>query len=131
LGQKEQIMPALVILVLTDVNRLYDVTVAWHTAGSTGITILESSGAARLLTHLGARDDLPLFPSVARLLAHQEQHHRMLMTVLSDDVDLEAFFDATEAVIGPLDSHHSGIIFALPVLAVRGLDRPKGPGDPE
>jgi hypothetical protein len=120
-------MPALVILILADVNRLYDVTVAWQAAGSTGITILESSGAARLYAHLGARDDLPLFPGMARLLAHQEQHHRMLMTVLSDNVDLAAFFDATEAVIGPLDSHHSGIIFAVPVLAVRGLDRPDAP----
>jgi hypothetical protein len=116
-------MATLVILVLEDVNRLYDVMTAWHNAGSTGITILESSGAAHLLKHLGARDDLPLFPSVARLLAHQETHHRMLLTVLNGAVDVEAFFDATEAVVGPLDSHHSGIIFAVPVIAVRGLDR--------
>jgi nitrogen regulatory protein P-II 1 len=114
-------MPTLVILVLDDVDKLYDVTVAWRNAGSTGITILESSGTARLLSHLGARDDLPIFPGVARLLAHQETHHRMLLTVLSEDVNVEKFFDATEAVVGPLDSHHSGIIFAVPVLAVRGL----------
>jgi hypothetical protein len=121
-------MPTLVILVLDDVNKLYDVTVAWRNAGSTGITILESSGVARLLTHLGARDDLPMFPSVARMLAHQETHHRMLLTVLDDGVNVGQFFDATEAVLGVLDSHHSGIIFAVPVIAARGLDRDAGPG---
>jgi hypothetical protein len=119
-------MATLVVLVLYDVNKLNEVTVAWSKAGSTGLTFLESSGLARLLTYLGARDDLPMFPGVARLLSHQETHHRTLFTVLSESVDIEAFFDATEAVVGPLDSHNSGIIFAVPVIAVRGLDRPAG-----
>jgi hypothetical protein len=115
-------MPNMVILVLDDVERLDDVMAAWRNAGSRGITIFESSGMARREQSTG-RDDLPMFPSLSRLLASREVHHRTLFTVLDDDVNVNAFFDATEVVLGPLDSHHSGIIFALPVSHSRGLNR--------
>ncbi len=118
-------MPNIVILVLDDIDRLEDVLDAWRMAGSRGVTILESSGMARLKAM--HRDDLPLFPSLSGLLQRREVHHRTLFTVLGDDVNVEAFFDATEAVLGPLDTHHSGIIFALPVLSSRGLNRDAGP----
>jgi hypothetical protein len=118
-------MPNMVILVLDDIDRLEDVMDAWHAAGSRGITILESSGMARLKA--AGRDDLPLFPSLSDLLQGREVHHRTLFTVLGDDVSLEAFFDATEVVLGRLDTHHTGIIFALPVVNSRGLNRDAEP----
>lgn len=114
-------MPTMVIMVLDDVDKLEDVLHAWREAGSGGVTILESIGAARFLAHSGARDDLPLFPSLRNLLARQEVHHRMLFTILSDDVDVEAFFDATERVVGAFAGPHTGVIFALPVSAARGI----------
>lgn len=114
-------MAKMVILVLDNLGKLEDVLYAWRLAGSSGVTILESSGAGRLLAQFGARDDIPMFPGLRNLLARQEVHHRTLFAVLSDDVDLEAFFDATEAVIGPFEESHTGIIFVLPVLAARGL----------
>lgn len=114
-------MPNMVILVLDDIARLEDVMDAWRVAGSRGVTILESSGMARFKA--ARRDDLPLFPSLSDLLQGREVHHRTLFTVLGDDVNLDAFFDATEAVLGLLDTHHTGIIFALPVVNSRGLNR--------
>ncbi len=114
-------MAKLVILVLDNVDKLEDVLYTWRLAGCGGVTILESSGAARLLAHAGARDDMPMFPGLRSLLTRQEVHHRTLFTVIGDDVDLEAFFDATEAVIGPFEESHTGVIFALPVLSARGL----------
>ena len=113
-------MSTMVIMVLDDVDKLEDVMRAWQAAGSCGITILESSGAGRLLVRSGVRDDLPLFPGLHNLLAHQEIHHRTLFTVLADGVDVDAFFDATEAVVGPFDQPNTGIMVALPVLRVRG-----------
>jgi hypothetical protein len=56
-------------------------------------------------------------------MAHQEVHHRTLFTVVNSEVDVEAFFDATEAVVGSLDGPHTGFIWALPVIAVRGGQR--------
>lgn len=116
-------MAKMVILVLDNVDKLEDVLYAWRLAGAGGITILESSGAARLLAQFGARDDMPMFPGLRSLLARQEVHHRTLFTVLKDDVDLEAFFDATEEAIGSFEASHTGIIFALPVLDARGLSK--------
>jgi hypothetical protein len=84
--------------------------------------VLESSGLARLAAEYG-RDDLPLFPGLRNFLREREVRHRTLFTVLVDEIDLNAFFDATESVVGPLDAPGSGIIVALPVLAVRGLVR--------
>lgn len=119
-------MPTMVILVLDDISKLDDVMLAWRKAGSRGITILESSGAARLLAHRGPRDDLPLFPGLRNLTEHQEIHHRTLFTVLDDQVDLGAFFDATEAVTGKLDEPSTGVMIALPVTMVRGINRRAG-----
>ncbi len=116
-------MSTMVILVLDNVDRLEDVLTAWWEAGAPGITILESSGAARYLARHGARDDLPIFPSLSSMLAHREIHHRTLFAVLPDGYTIERLFDATEAVLGPLDQPHSGIMFALPVLHARGHQR--------
>lgn len=112
-------MATLILMVLDDVSKLQDVMDTWRKAGSSGITILESSGAGRL-ARMGARDDLPMFPGLQSILSHQEVHHRTLFTVLGDDVDLDAFFDATEAVVGRFSDPNTGIIVALPVLGVRG-----------
>jgi hypothetical protein len=113
-------MPSLVIMVLMDINKLEGLVDAWYANGSRGITILESSGARHLLRS-GARDDLPMFPSLQSILAHQEVHHRTLLTILGDDVDIERFFDVTEAIVGDLRRPNNGIIMAMPITAVRGL----------
>lgn len=116
-------MPAMVILVLENVEKLDEVLVAWWDAGAPGITILESSGAARHLGRAGAREDAPIFPRLSDFFAHGERHHRTLFTILPDAVPLQRIFDATERVLGRLDTHNSGIIFALPVLAAQGHER--------
>ncbi len=116
-------MPTMVILVLDNVDKLEEVLTAWWDAGSPGVTILESSGAARYLARGGARDDLPMFPSLSKLLGHREIHHRTLFTVVPDGADLDKLFDVTEDVLGPLERPDSGIMFALPVLQARGHKR--------
>jgi hypothetical protein len=110
----------MVILVLDDVEKLDDVLAAWWESGAPGITILESFGAARHLARSGARDDLPIFPTLSTLFAHQETHHRTLFTLLPDDIEPARIFDATERIVGSLDRPRNGIIFALPVVAARG-----------
>jgi hypothetical protein len=118
-------MPSMVILVLDDMNKMMDVLAAWHESGASGVTILESSGLARVTARSG-RDDVPLFPGLRDLLRDREVHHRTLFTVVDDSMDLDALFDATERVVGKLDAHASGIMFALPIVKVRGLVRQGG-----
>ena len=116
-------MATLVIMVLDDVEKLEDVMHVWRRAGAGGVTILASSGAGRLTGAVGSREDFPLLPSLRTVMAAQEVLHRTLFTVLEDDVDVEAFFDATEQVVGRFDGPFTGVIMAVPVLSVRGANR--------
>ncbi len=115
-------MPKMILMVLDDLDKLEIALETWHSLGASGVTVVESSGLARLTAAFG-RDDLPLFPRLDDLLEDREVHHRTLFTVVGDEVDMEAFFDATEAAIGRMDTPGSGILLALPVLSARGLIR--------
>jgi nitrogen regulatory protein PII len=116
-------MPVLLVAVIDDPARLWDVLDAWERLGIIGATIFDSTGLHRTQ---GLRDDLPLFPSVRDLLAQTEAHHRTLWSVLADDVDVEAVVRVTEEIVGPLTAPRTGIVFTLPVLRVWGLRRPSG-----
>ncbi len=115
-------MPVLLVAIIDDLSKIWDVIDEWERLGVSGATIYDSPGLnkARQL-----RDDLPLFPSVRELLEGAETHHRTLWSVLEDGVDVEAIVRATENVVGPLDSPHTGILFTMPVLKAWGLRRPK------
>jgi nitrogen regulatory protein P-II 1 len=62
-------------------------------------------------------------PSLRDLLAGTELHHRTLFSVVQDDEVLERAIAATERTIGDLDTHHSGILFVVPVTRALGLGR--------
>jgi hypothetical protein len=111
-------MPVLLVAIIDDLSKIWDVIDEWERLGVSGATIYDSSGLnkARQL-----RDDLPLFPSVRELLGGVETHHRTLLSVLEDGVDVEALVRSTEKIVGPLDSPHTGILFTVPVLQVWGL----------
>ena len=114
-------MANLLVLVLDNPDQCHAILDAWEGAGVTGVTILESTGQARLRQAL--RDDLPLMPSLRDLLAGSELHHRTLFSVIGDDEILERAIAATERTIGDLDTHHSGVLFVMPVTRVLGLQR--------
>ena len=114
-------MPSLLVLVLDNTDQCPAILDAWEEAGVSGITIVESTGQARMRKAI--RDDLPLMPSLRDLLAGTELHHRTLFSVVADDEVLERAIAATERTIGSLDSHHSGFLFVVPVSRVLGLKR--------
>jgi len=120
-------MPVLLVAIIDDISRIWEVLDEWERLGVSGATILDSGGLRRMQS---LRDDLPLFPSVRDLLDKSEAHHRTILSVLEDTVEVEAVVRATEKVVGPLDSPHTGILFTLPVLKVWGL-RPCDPADPD
>ncbi|MGH2524655.1 MAG: hypothetical protein ACRDH2_19280 [Anaerolineales bacterium] len=114
-------MPTLLVAVINDPAKIWDVMDAWERLGVSGATILDSTGLHRA-RHL--RDDLPLFPSVHDVLKMTQGEHRTIWSVLEDGVDAEALVRATEKITGPLASPHTGIVFTVPVLKVWGLRRP-------
>ncbi len=114
-------MPQLVSLVVHDPGRVNEVVRAWLAAGVTGMTLLDSSGLGRHAREHDLRDDLPLFPSLRKVLEGEERHSRLLFSVVSDDFDVDRLIEATERVLGSLDRPDSGILFVLPVRRAVGL----------
>jgi len=114
-------MPQLVHLVISDPGKVEGVIRAWVEAGVRGLTIVDSTGLAHHLGREGPSDDVPLFPSVRKMLAGSERHSRMLLSVIPDDFELDRLIAVTEAVLGPLEDHNTGILFVVPVTRVVGL----------
>ncbi len=113
---------SMVIFVLDDVNYCHDVLNAWEDIGIVGVTMLDSSGLGRI-RNAGARDDIPLMPSLSDLFKKSETQHRTLFTVVKGEEKIEAIVKATESVVGSLDEPNTGFLFAMPVSHVYGQSK--------
>ncbi len=113
----------LVTLVIDDINSTHEVLDAWEQAGVGGITILDSTGIARLSATQGYRDDMPLMPSLRSLLHTREEHHRTIFSIVEGEEKVEQLIEATQTVIGQLHEPDTGILFALPLSHVVGFAR--------
>jgi hypothetical protein len=122
-------MPRLAVLVVHDPSKADDVGEAWVRAGVTGMTLLDSCGWAMAGGALGMSDDMPLFPSVRRVLRGREEMSRVLFTVVSDDFNTDGLVSAAESILGPLSDPHTGIFFVIPVFHAVGL-QPADSGTP-
>ena len=109
----------MILLVLDKLEQCSSVLDVWEAAGVPGITILESTGLARMKS--GIRDDLPLMPSIASLLKGREEHHRTLFTVVEGEEQVDRIIEATQTITGNLEDAHNGVLFVLPVVRVVGL----------
>lgn len=110
----------MIMLVLDDVNQCSTILEAWDAQGVGGITILESTGMGRI-KKLSIRDDIPIMPSLSRLLQTREERHRTLFTVVETEEMVDQIIETTEAIIGDMESPNNGVIFVLPVSRVKGL----------
>lgn len=110
----------MVLLILDDVNQCSSILEAWEAQGVGGVTILESTGLGRV-RKLSIRDDIPLMPSLSRLLQNREERHRTLFTVVEGEAMVDKVIAATESVLGDLEQEHNGVLFVLPVSRVQGL----------
>lgn len=116
-------MPQLVVVVLTEAQLCHDVIHIWEEVGVTGATILESVGMRQLMEAHTHRDDLPLFPSLRKMLETEEVHHRTIFSVVPDDFDIDELIRRTETLVGDFDEISNGFLFVLPVTRARGLTR--------
>ena len=114
-------MANLLVFVLDCIEQCPNVLDAWEEVGVTGVTIVESTGLARVRNAI--RDDIPLMPSLRDLLADKEEHHRTLFSVVEDDEILERAIAATQKVVGDLSNENTGILFVVPVTRVLGLKK--------
>jgi nitrogen regulatory protein PII len=110
----------MILLILDDINQCSTILEAWETQGVGGITILESTGLGRV-KKLSIRDDIPLMPSLSRLLQSREERHRTLFTVVETEEMVDKVITATQEILGNLENPHNGVLFVLPVSRVVGL----------
>lgn len=113
-------MADLAVLVINDPQKTDEVLAAWLDLGITGATIFDSTGLTHHVGRFGARDDLPLIPTLSSLLRSREEANRTLFAVLPDGFDLDALAAATEQAVGRLEEPHTGIMFVVPVRRVWG-----------
>ncbi len=113
-------MPKLIVAVIEEPDLANDVLLAWTQAGVKSATLVESTGIERLRRAGLLRDDLPLMPSLWNLEEPREVRSAMLLSVVSDEVDIQAVVAAMERVVGKLTEPDTGILFVLPVLHVVG-----------
>jgi nitrogen regulatory protein PII len=112
----------LVLFVLNDISLLDQVLDAWESTGITGVTILPSTGLARVKQNGALRDDLPIMPSIEDIVDHLENTNRTLFTLVADRVQVDRLIEATQSITGNLNSPHTGIIAVLPVEQIIGLN---------
>jgi len=112
----------MVIFILDDINYCHDVLNAWEDMGIVGVTMLDSSGLGRV-RNAGARDDLPLMPSLSDIFKSSETQHRTLLTVVDSEEQIDELVKATESVIGSLDEPNTGFLFVTPVTRVYGRSK--------
>jgi hypothetical protein len=111
-------MPNVIFVVSPDLETCQDLLRAWQTVGVPTATILDSMGVHEIKQQ--GRDDLPLFPSMRTLFAH-ETPQRTMFAVVGDEVDIERVIAVSEQAAGSFDAPNSGILFVMPVTHVRGL----------
>ena len=115
-------MPHMLMLVLSEINRLDDVLNAWREIGIPGATIIESSGiyARERQRHIPARF---LFSGGTR--AGVERGQFTLFAVVCDESMAERCLEATESVIGDLGNPNTGIFVSWPLDIAKGITRPE------
>ncbi len=108
----------MLMMVLDDSEHLNEVLDAWTEAGVRGVTILESTGANRVL-HRTSAD--PAYAGFSQIFGSGRVGHHTLFAIIEDMAVADSAVAATEAVIGPLSEPHTGIIFTVPVGKTWGL----------
>jgi nitrogen regulatory protein P-II 1 len=116
-------MNSMIWFVLHDAELLSDVLTAWKETGILGITILPSTGLHRLEGCNSLREDIPLIPSIEDLLSDEETLNRTLFTIVDNDTLVEKVIDATQRVVGDLNTPNTGILCVIPLGKVFGLNR--------
>ncbi len=116
-------MPKLIVAIVTEMQVCHDVIRLWEELGVPGATILDSMGMRHLQQRHAHRDDLPFMPSLRSMLEQEEYNHRTLFSVVPDEFDVDELIHRTEELVGDFEAEHTGLIFVIPVLQVRGLRR--------
>ncbi|MGB4595790.1 MAG: hypothetical protein WBI14_07785 [Anaerolineaceae bacterium] len=103
----------MIFFVLDDPDKLIDILTAWENVGITGVTILESTGFHRVTRRAFPMRYMPAFYG-------NEDSHQTLMAIVRDEAVISSCLEATEKIVGDLNSPNTGIFTAWPLSIIKG-----------
>jgi nitrogen regulatory protein PII len=109
----------LLIYVLIKIDLLQTLLTTLANEGVTGATIIDSTGMGR---ELAEHDEFSLFGSLKALMSNHNHLTKTMLFVTEDD-KVTLITDTIERVVGQLDKPDSGILFTLPIDAVKGYKK--------
>ena len=111
----------LMIFVLSKVEKLNELMLAYSNANVRGSTIIESSGMAKSLIETGGS----MMSYLRTILDPEHTESRTILTVCNDD-QVQTIKNAITDVIGSLECPDTGILFTIPLDSVDGLVKSSG-----
>ena len=107
------------VFVLNRTEHLEHLLERFSESGLNGATVLDSKGMARILH---SEEEMPVFYGLRSILAPERRSSKTIFCVLPDE-KVHLARDIVNEVTGGLDVPDSGIMFALPLTFVEGLEK--------
>ena len=109
----------LFVVILNKTEKLEPLLAEFVRIGICGSTVLQSTGAARLLSNYD--QELPVIGSIRTWLYPEHEKNKTIFTVLRND-QVEDAVQAVEQVVGDITQKDTGIIFTVPIDFTKGLE---------
>lgn len=109
------------VFVLNRTEHLENLLQEFANHGLKGATVLDSRGMARILH---SEDEMPLFYGLRAIMEPERRISKTIFMVLKDE-QVPIARKVVNQVTGGLDVPDSGIMFAMPLTMVEGLEKKK------
>lgn len=119
IDRKEGGMMLLQVLILRQTELVPELLSEFAREGVRGSTVIECEGALQVLGQASV-DAPPIFASLRKFLNPDQEHNKLVLTVLSEDMYPRAR-RAIHKVVGDLSVPGTGILFTVPITNVEGL----------
>lgn len=109
------------VFVLNRTEHLEQLLKTFSERGLNGATVLDSKGMARILH---SEDEMPIFYGLRAIMEPEHRSSKTIFMVLPDE-KVDVARHVVNEVTGGLDVPDSGIMFAVPLTMVEGLEKKK------
>ncbi len=109
-------------LVLNKTQYLEEVLISLKKAGVKGATILDSQGMGSTIV-AAEMTNVPLFAALRSSFDRDHPYNKTVFTVVDSEELLLKAMEAIKSVVGELDKPNEGLMFALPISHVAGINQ--------
>jgi hypothetical protein len=113
---------SVLVAILARTQPCNDIMRLWKRSGVSDVIAFESRGIHHLVQVGILQDDLPFIVSADKLRARDEVYQAVI-GVAADGVDATKVIEASEAMLTGSKDSMEGVLFAMPVITLRRLNR--------